>query len=57
MTDKELESLKKKSLMVTDFSPNTKTAIVSSEINRITLNIKKIMSKNIEIRVFIVRKL
>jgi hypothetical protein len=56
MTDKELESLKKKSLMVTDFSPNTKTAIVSSEINRITLNIKKKMSKNIEIRVFIVYK-
>jgi hypothetical protein len=53
MTDKELESLKKKSLMVTDFSPNTKTSIVTIELNKLNQNVRKCLNSRKTVTVLI----
>jgi hypothetical protein len=54
MTDKELESLKKKSLMVTDFSPNTKTAIVTNDLNKLNQTVRKCLNSRKNVTVCII---
>jgi hypothetical protein len=44
MTDKELIILEKKSLHFIEFSPNTKTTIVSADLNKLLLKIRQSIS-------------
>jgi hypothetical protein len=41
MTEKELEARKKKTLAVAEFSPNTKSSIITSDLNYLTRSIRK----------------
>jgi hypothetical protein len=41
MTEKELEARKKKTLAVTEFSPNTKSSIITSDLNYLARSIRK----------------
>ena len=54
MTDKELESVKKSSVVVQDFSHTTKTNIVSSEINKLVMVIRRQLAQKKNITVMIV---
>ena len=54
MTDKELESVKKSSVVVQDFSYTTKTNIVSSEINKLVMVIRRQLAQKKNITVMIV---
>ena len=56
MTDKELESLRKKSLMVTEFSPNTKTTIVTSELNKLNQTVRKCLNSRKNVIVVFIEK-
>ena len=54
MTDKELESVKKSSVVVQDFSHTTKTNIVSSEINKLVMVIRRQIAQKKNITVIVV---
>jgi hypothetical protein len=56
MTGKELESLRKKCLMVTEFSPNTKIAITTNELNKLTQAVRKCLNARKELAVCIIEK-
>ncbi len=42
---KDIDKLKKSSLMTLEISPNTKTSIVNSDLNQLVTNLKRISSK------------
>jgi glutamate synthase domain-containing protein 2 len=42
---KDMEKLKKGSLLTLEISPNTKTSIVNSDLNQLVTNLKRISSK------------
>jgi hypothetical protein len=42
---KDMDKLKKGSLLTLEISPNTKTAIVNSDLNQLVTNLKRISSK------------
>ena len=54
MTLKEIESLKSKALDVTELSQNTKTQVVTSDLNKMTQAVKKHLNskKDVVIAVF-----
>ena len=54
MTDKELESVKKSSVVVQDFSHTTKNNIVSSEINKLVMVIRRQIAQKKNVTVMIV---
>lgn len=54
MTDKELDSVKKSSVVVQDFSHTTKTNIVSSEINKLVIVIRRQIAQKKNVTVMIV---
>ena len=54
MTDKELESVKKSSVVVQDFSHTTKTNIVSSEINKLVMVIRRQLAQKKNVTVLVV---
>jgi len=54
MTDKEIESLKKSSIVVQDFSHTTKSNIVSSEINKLVMVIRRQITQKKNVTVMIV---
>ena len=54
MTDKELESVKKSSVEVQEFSHTTKTNIVSSEINKLVMVIRRQIAQKKNVTVMIV---
>ena len=54
MTDKELESVKKSSVVVQDFSYTTKTNIVSSEINKLVMVIRRQLAQKKNVTVLVV---
>jgi hypothetical protein len=54
MTDKEFESIKKKSIVVQDFSHTTKTNVISSEINQLVVQIKRQLTQKKNVTVIVV---
>ena len=54
MTDKELESVKKSSVVVQDFLHTTKTNVVSSEINKLVVQIKRQLTQKKNVTVIVV---
>ena len=54
MTDKEFESIKKKSIVVQDFSHTTKTNVISSEINQLIVQIKRQLAQKKNVTVLVV---
>ena len=54
MTDKEFESIKKKSIVVQDFSHTTKTNVISSEINQLVVQIKRQLTQKKNVTVLVV---
>ena len=54
MTDKELESVKKSSVEVQEFSHTTKTNIVSSEINKLVIVIRRQLAQKKNVTVIVV---
>ncbi len=54
MTDKELESVKKSSIAVHDFSHTTKSNIVSTEINKLVMVIRRQIAQKKNVTVMIV---
>ena len=54
MTDKELESVKKSSVAVQDFSHTTKTNVISSEINQLIVQIKRQLAQKKNVTVIVV---
>ena len=54
MTDKELESVKKSSVVVQDFSHTTKNNVVSSEINKLVMVIRRQIAQKKNVTVMIV---
>ena len=54
MTDKELESVKKSSVVVQDFSYTTKNNVVSSEINKLVMMIRRQIAQKKNVTVMIV---
>ena len=54
MTDKEFESVKKKSIVVQEFSHTTKTNVISSEINQLVVQIKRQLAQKKNVTVIVV---
>ena len=54
MTDKEFESVKKKSIVVQEFSHTTKTNVISSEINQLVVQIKRQLTQKKNVTVIVV---
>jgi len=54
MTDKEFESVKKKSIVVQDFSHTTKTNVISSEINQLVVQIRRQLTQKKNVIVLVV---
>jgi len=54
MTDKEFESVKKKSIVVQAFSHTTKTNVISSEINQLVVQIKRQLTQKKNVTVLVV---
>jgi len=54
MTDKEFESIKKKSIVVQDFSHTTKTNVISSEINQLVVQIRRQLTQKKNVTVIVV---
>ena len=53
MNSKEIELVKKQSLHHVTLSPNTKTSIVSSDLMKLTTNIKKQIASKREVAVVV----
>ena len=54
MTNKEFESVKKKSIVIQDFSHTTKTNVISSEINQLVVQIKRQLTQKKNVTVLVV---
>ena len=54
MTDKEIESVKKSSIAVQDFSHTTKSNIVNSEINKLVMTIRRQIAQKKNVTVIVV---
>lgn len=54
MTPKEIESLKSKALDVTELSQNTKTQVVTSDLNKITQAVKKHLNSKKDVLVAVI---
>jgi hypothetical protein len=54
MTDKEFESVKKKSIVAQEFSYTTKTNLISSEINQLVVQIKRQLTQKKNVTVLVV---
>lgn len=54
MNSKELESLKKQSLHHVTLSPNTKTNIVSTDLMKLSANIKKQLASKRDVEVIVI---
>jgi hypothetical protein len=54
MTDKEFESIKKKSIVFQDFSHTTKTNVISSEINQLVVQIRRQLTQKKNVTVIVV---
>jgi hypothetical protein len=54
MTDKELDSVKKSSVVVQDFSHTTKSNIVSTEINKLVMVIRRQITQKKNVTVMVV---
>ena len=54
MTDKKFESIKKKSIVVQDFSHTTKTNVISSEINQLVVQIRRQLTQKKNVTVIVV---
>jgi anionic cell wall polymer biosynthesis LytR-Cps2A-Psr (LCP) family protein len=54
MNTKELDSLRKLALHHSELSPNTKTNIISSDLTKLTSNIKKQLAGKRTVQVFVV---
>ena len=54
MTDKEFESVKKKSIVAQEFSYTTKTILISSEITQLVVQIKRQLTQKKNVTVLVV---
>ncbi len=54
MTLKEIESLKSKALDVTELSQNTKTQVVTSDLNKMTQAVKKHLNSKKDVLVAVI---
>ena len=54
MTDKEFESVKKKSIVAQEFSYTTKTNVIISEINQLLVQIKRKLTQKKNVTVLVV---
>lgn len=54
LTLKEIESLKSKALVVTELSQNTKTQVVTSDLNKMTQAVKKHLNSKKDVLVAVI---
>jgi hypothetical protein len=54
MTAKELESVRKKSILSQDYSNTTKTSVVSSDLQKLSQTIRKCISSKKSVTVLVV---
>ncbi len=54
MTQKEMDSLKAKALDVTELSQNTKTQVVTSDLNKMTQAVKKHLNSKKDVLVAVI---
>jgi hypothetical protein len=54
MTEKELESVRKKSIHSQEFSPTTKTSIITSDLQKLSQAIRKCIASKKEVIVLVV---
>jgi hypothetical protein len=53
MTEKEIDSVRKKSIHSQEFSPTTKTSIITSDLQKLTQVIRKCIATKKEITVLV----
>ncbi len=54
MSQKEIDSLKAKALVVTELSQNTKTQVVTSDLNKMTQAVKKHLNSKKDVLVAVI---
>ena len=54
MNSKEFETIKKNSLMSQEFSSNTKTSIVTNDLQKLTLTIRKSIATRKSVTVLVI---
>jgi hypothetical protein len=54
MTEKEIDSVRKKSIHSQEFSPTTKTSIISNDLQKLSQAIRKCVAAKKEVTVLIV---
>ena len=54
MTEKELESVRKKSIHSQEFSPTTKTSIITNDLQKLTQTIRKCITAKKPITVLVI---
>jgi len=54
MTAKEIDSVRKKSIHSQEFSPTTKTSIITSDLQKLSQTIKKCIAAKKEVTVLVV---
>ena len=54
MTAKELESVRKKSILSQEFSPTTKTSIITSDLQKLTQTIRKCIASKKQVTVLVI---
>ena len=54
MTAKEIESVRKKSIMSQEFSPTTKTSIVTNDLQKLIQTVKKCIASRKSVLVLVV---
>jgi hypothetical protein len=54
MTAKELDSVRKKSILSQEFLPTTKTSIITNDLQKLTLTIRKCIASKKSVTVLVV---
>jgi len=53
MTERELDSVKKKSILTQEFSPTTKTSIIANDLQKLSQTIKKCIAMKKSVTVLV----
>lgn len=53
MTERELDYIKKKSILTQEYSPTTKTSIVTNDLQKLSQSIRKCISAKKEVTVLV----
>ena len=53
MTERELDSIKKKSILTQEFSPTTKTSIITNDLQKLIQTVKKCIASRKSVTVLV----